>query len=121
MTSAAGSRAGSTWAQSSLVQRASVAPELAIAIPAAAISAALLIGMGFGVGPLTTAASVVAFGAAVVSPPTGLLIIAFMGPLKPPDTIPAPGFDLLLVGATVLGCIYRLPIDRPRMRVPASF
>src|SRR5262245_43947913 len=113
MASAAGSQANAAWSRPSTGDRVAFHPDLAIALPAVAICAALLVGMGFGIGPLTTAASVAAFGTAVVSPPVGLLIIAFMGPLKPPETIPAPGFDMLLVGATVLGCIYRLPIDRP--------
>jgi O-antigen ligase len=66
-----------------------------------------------------TAAALAAFVAAIVSPPTGLAIIALMAPLKSPLVIPAPGFNTILIAATLLGCVYRLPIDRPSLRVRA--
>ena len=52
----------------------------------------------------------------IASPATGLVVLAFMAPLKPPPAIPAPGFNLVLISAILLGCVYRLPIERPRLR-----
>ena len=81
------------------------------------ICAVILAGMTLNNGLLTAAGSFGAMVAAIVSPPAGLAALAFMTPLKSPSVIPAPGFNTLLVGATLLGCLYRLPIDRPRLRV----
>jgi len=80
------------------------------------ICALILAGMALNNGVLTTGGSVAAFAAAIISPPTGLAVLAFMTPLKSPTVIPAPGFNTLLVCALLLGCVYRLPIDRPRLR-----
>ncbi len=83
---------------------------------AVALCTGIVVGMGLGNGPVTMAAAVAALLAAVISPPTGLLVLAFMAALRSPLVIPAPGFNTLLVGAILLGSIYRLPIDRPRLR-----
>jgi O-antigen ligase len=81
-----------------------------------AIGALILGGIALGSGPIQLAGSIGAFVAALVSPVTGLIVLAFMAPLKSPPAIPAPGFNTLLVFAILLGFVYRLPIDRPRLR-----
>lgn len=86
---------------------------------AVALALGIVAGMAIGNGPLTLVAALGTYAAAVISPPTGLLIFAFMSPLTPPLVIPAPGYHTLLVGAILLGCVYRLPIDRPRIRLGA--
>jgi len=90
-----------------------------IVLPALVIGGTILTGMALEFAPLTTIAALAAIAVALVSPAVGLALIAFMGPLQPPLVIPAPGFNALLVGAAVLGCVYRLPIDRPRIRLTA--
>ena len=80
------------------------------------ISAAIVAGVAAGSGPAQIAASIAAFVAALISPATGLVVLAFMAAVKSPPAIPAPGFNTLLVATILLGCIYRLPIDRPRLR-----
>jgi len=97
----------------------SLASDYRTVMVAGAISAAIVAGMALDLAPLTIGAAFAAFLAGIVSPPTGLAILAFMAPLRPPLVIPAPGLNALLVGATVLGCVYRLPLDRPTIRVPA--
>jgi hypothetical protein len=77
----------------------------------------IVVGMAAAITPITALATVGALGAALVMPYAGLAIVAFMGPLIPPSVIPAPGFAMALVGSTLLGCIYRLPVDRPRLHV----
>jgi hypothetical protein len=89
---------------------------LLIAVP---VVTGILAGMALGLNALALVASVVGLGIAVLSPVTGLAILAFMAPLKPPAVIPAPGFDLALVAAICLGCVYRLPLDRPATRISA--
>jgi O-antigen ligase len=79
------------------------------------ICAVILVGMALGSGAMATAGAVGAWAAAIISPPAGLVILAFMTPLKSP-ALAAPGFNTFLVGAILLGCAYRLPIDRPRIR-----
>ena len=72
--------------------------------------------MALGSGPLAAGGAIVAFIAAIISPPVGLAVFALMASLKSPAAIPAPGFNTFLVAAVLLGCMYRLPIDRPRIR-----
>jgi hypothetical protein len=90
-----------------------------IVVPALVIGGAILAGMALEFAPLTTVAALAAIVVALVAPAVGLALIAFMGPLQPPLVIPAPGFNAILVGAAVLGCVYRLPIDRPRISLTA--
>jgi hypothetical protein len=84
-------------------------------LPVIPIAAAIICGMALNLPLLTTAAAGTAILVAVASPVTGLLTIAFMAPLYQPLVLPAPGFDTILLVAILLGCIYRLPIDRPRL------
>ena len=93
--------------------RSSELRPLLAAIP---VGAAIMAGMALNLAPLMLGAALAACVAAVVSPPVGLAIVALMAPLKPPPVIPAPGFNAVLIGATLLGCVYRLPIDRPVLR-----
>lgn len=88
-----------------------------IVIPALAIAGAIIVGMGWGITPLTVVGASAAIIVAIVAPAIGLATIALMGSLQPPLVIPAPGFNAILVAALALGCVYRLPIDRPQIRV----
>jgi hypothetical protein len=89
-------------------------------IPVAApIVAAIVLGMALDIAPLATVAAIAAIVVALIAPIIGLAILGFMVALVPPPSIPAPGFDTILVGAILLGCIYRLPIDRPKTRASA--
>jgi O-antigen ligase len=120
MATALGDRSASAWSPRPLVgARAGLHVDQAALAVAIAICVATLVGMALGFNGLTLVAAGSALVAAVIAPPVGLLILAFLGPLKPPDVIPSPGFDLFLVGAILLGCVYRLPIDRPRIALPA--
>jgi O-antigen ligase len=73
--------------------------------------------IALGSGPATFGVSLAILGAAVVSPPVGFAVLVLIAPLQPPTVVPAPGLNALLAGAVILGCIYRLPIDRPRLQV----
>lgn len=90
-----------------------------VVIPALAIGGTIVAGMGWNVAPLTTLGALSAIVVAIAAPAVGLATIAFMGPLTPPLVVPPPGFNAILVGALVLGCVYRLPIDRPRISLTA--
>lgn len=81
------------------------------------ISAGIVLGMAAGITPVVALATLGALATALVAPYAGLAILVFMGPLVPPSLIPAPGFAAALVGAILLGCVYRLPIDRPRLHI----
>lgn len=70
-----------------------------------------------GSGTLIMVAGVAAFAAALFYPAVGLLVLCFVGPLKPPPVIPAPGFNMILVGLILLGCVYQLPTNRTRLFV----
>ena len=94
--------------------------DLRTVIPALAIGGSIVAGMALNFAPLAAVGALAAFVAGLISPAVGLATIAFMAPLQPPLVIPAPGFNAILVGAVVLGCVYRLPIDRPRIIPTAS-
>lgn len=106
-----------TWRSAAAGSRAR--GDAAILLAAGSITAAIVVGMAANAGPLATIAALGAIVAAVVSPAVGLAILACTATLQPPAGIPAPGFASVLVGATLLGCVYRLPIDRPRPRANA--
>jgi O-antigen ligase len=89
---------------------------LVLAIP---VVVGIIVGMAFGIGPLTALATLGALIAAVVFPYAGVAILAFMAPLVAPSVVPTPGFGIVLVAAILLGCVYRLPIDRPQLRLGA--
>ena len=80
------------------------------------ISCVILVGMIRKSQILMLVGVLAALLISVASPGTGLVVLAFMAPLKPPPAIPAPGFNLILISAILLGCVYRLPIERPQFR-----
>ena len=107
---------GSTWqpaASESIESRYRIDRALLLGL---SICAAIVAGIALVSGPLQIAASLVAFASALVSPVTGLIVLAFMAGVKSPFAVPAPGFNTLLVLTILLGCIYRLPIERPSLR-----
>ena len=104
-TEAATTRLAASWA-------AEYRPVL-LALP---ICALILVGMVLGSGPITLGGALLALATPFISPAAGLAVLAFMTPLRSPPGVPAPGFNTLLVGAILLSCVYRLPIDRPSLR-----
>ena len=95
------------------------AREYRVLLAALPIAGAIVVGTAFNATPLMVGGAAAALIAAIVSPSTGLVLVALMAPLRPPPAIPAPGFNTILIAATLLGCVYRLPIDRPSLRVRA--
>jgi len=93
---------------------------LLVVVPASLISALIVVGIAVGSGALELVGSTLALVAAVVAPEVGLGVLVVLAPLQPPPAIPAPGLNFLLVGALLVGCLWRLPIDRPRLRLSAS-
>jgi len=87
--------------------------DLQVTGAALALGAAMVGAIAFQAGAAIVAIAVL--GAAVVAPGVGLATLAFLAPLKEPLVVPPPGFNFALVGAIVLGCVFRLPIDRPRL------
>jgi O-antigen ligase len=113
---------GSAARSATALQPPEAVPSAALATPrvlgpALALGGTILAGMALANGPLTLVGSLGALATAVLSPATGLAVLAFMAPVKSPAVIPAPGFNTLLIGAILLGSIYRLPIDRPTVRL----
>lgn len=81
-----------------------------------AIAGAIVAGMLIGSWIVMLVAASAAFLAGLVFPPLGLVVLAFMGPLRPPPAVPAPGFNMILAACVVLGCVYRLPLTETRPR-----
>jgi O-antigen ligase len=72
-------------------------------------------------GPLTLVAAGLAIVTALARPDLGLMNLVLLTPLMATDVLPAPGFDFFLVGAIVLGSVYRLPLDRPVFTLSPAF
>jgi O-antigen ligase len=85
---------------------------------AAAVCVGILAAIALHSTPLTIGASLVAFAAGLAAPPLGLTILALMAALQSP-LLPPPGFNAFLVAAILLGWVYRLPVDRPRLSIGA--
>lgn len=83
---------------------------------AAPIAVGIVISMALGSEPLTTVATFTAIGTALAAPSVGLAILAFMAPLVEATVIPPPGFAAAMTAAVLLGCVYRLPVERPTIR-----
>jgi O-antigen ligase len=83
------------------------------------MGAAVVGAMAVNSVPLMLLASAAVLGMTVLWPHVGLATLAFLAPLKPPPVVPAPGLLTLLVGAVLLGCILRLPIERRALRFGA--
>jgi O-antigen ligase len=84
-----------------------------------AIVALILAGMAIGSDRVALAGVMAALAAGFAFPQVGLIVLAVIGTLKPPGVIPAPGFEIVLVGASIVGCLLRLPVDRRRLTVSA--
>ena len=91
-----------------------------VVLPATAISSLVILGSALGSGGLAAAGGGLALVAALLVPEVGLGVLAALAPQLPPPGIPAPGLVFLLSGALLLGCVYRLPLDRPRLRLSWS-
>lgn len=87
-----------------------------VLLVAGLLTSTIVVGTSSGIAPVATVGSFVTIVTALISPAIGLAVLAFTATLQPPAGLPAPGFVTILVGATVLGCVYRLPIERPRPR-----
>ena len=93
--------------------------EYLVLLPVLPIGVLILAGEAYNSTALMYVGAGAAFIAAILSPAVGFATLMLMAPLKPPPVIPAPGFNALLVGAILVGCVYRLPIDRPSLRPSA--
>ena len=93
---------------------------------------ALVTAAGLGIGTLIVLSAVVgssmlellaslmAIGVSVFSPLAGLTTLAFVAPLARPLVIPSPGLYIVMMAAMLFGLVLRLPIDRPRLRLPSA-
>ncbi len=84
-----------------------------------AAAALIVAGTAIGVTPLALLGIGVSLLASVFSPATGLVVLAIVGPLRPPLIIPPPGLPPTLVAAILIGCIGRIAVERTRLRVGA--
>ncbi len=84
-----------------------------------AIVVVILGGMAIGSGLVTMGGVAAAFAVSVVFPQVGLIVLAGIGTLKPPGVIPAPGFEVALVAVSIVGCLFRLPVNRRPLTVSA--
>jgi hypothetical protein len=81
------------------------------------VASLIIVGLALDNSSVALMASLLAIATAVVVPVMGLVMVAFLAPLVGVPVLPYPGLIAVLVGAVLLGSIFRLPIDRPRIIV----
>ncbi len=82
-----------------------------------ALAGVIVAGMAVGIGTLSLAGVVMTLGVALVSPATGLIVLAVVSPLSPPLVLPAPGVPPAMVIAILGGCLGRLAVERRPLHV----
>lgn len=88
-------------------------------LPGLAVAAMVVGALSTGNSTVTLGAAAVSLLVAVASPMTGLVAIAAAAALIGKPVLPAPGYPVMMVMALILGTIYRLPIERPTLRIGA--
>ena len=94
-------------------------PDARVTLVGLTLVAPLALAMMIGSSALILLASALVLAAALLSPITGLIALAFMAPFPSPPVVPNPGLNVAMLGAIFLGLVFRLPIDRPRLRWPS--
>lgn len=109
------------WPRRQDAQEAEWAPGLRLLLASLIVAATLTLGLYLDSGILTLlgAGLVILFG--LVRPEIGLMSLLLVAPLLTRPVLPAPGFQFFAVGAIVLGSVYRLPLERPRLTIPPLF
>ena len=90
--------------------RALTTAQLAVAVGLAATMVALT---AFGNGTLAIMCGYAGVLVALLDPPTGLAVLVLLIPFREPAGFGPMGFDLVLGTGILLGCLARLPRDRP--------
>src|SRR5262245_56885509 len=103
MTTASVAPTAQVTHRGSVATAAVVAQDVRELLVGVAIGGLIVAGMGVGSGTLTLAGVAAAIGASVLAPRLGLVVLAFMSVLRPPDVVPAPGFNTLMAGALLAG------------------
>lgn len=93
--------------------------DLRLVLAALPLCAVLLVGLVTGSTPLTMAGVAASILVGLAWPTVGLMVLLFITPFLSRPVLPAPGYPIVLAAAVVLGSIYRLPIERPRLRIGA--
>ena len=102
------------------LRRTASSDDLRLLLTGLPFAFAVLGGLAFQAGLITQLSAYASIAVAVVAPPVGLVILAFLAPQLPPlGVVPPPGLNFYLVAAILLGCLLRLPIARPRLSIGA--
>lgn len=93
------------------------------------VGSPLQIGLGAGLGALylltlgaqqdslAMALVLVGAGISIAWPASGLAMFALIMPMREPEILVPVRFNAILAGAIMFGCILRVPVDRPSLRV----
>lgn len=88
--------------------------------PGAAVAAALIVAMALGIEPVARLIAVAAVITAIVSPASGLALVALLIPMRDVEAFGPIAFDVTLIVAFGVGMILRTAINPPRVRVPVG-
>jgi O-antigen ligase len=91
-------------------------PVLAQVAVGAGVAATYLILLSAHSG-FALAALFVTLGAAVLSPPAAFAALAVIVPMPEPELLSPPGIVAVLVAASAMGLVLRIPFERPSVRV----
>lgn len=87
----------------------------------AALSVLMIVGMALEVPGVVFLAGILGVALAVARPAIGLTVLAVMIPLREPGIFPPVLLNFVMAAATCAGCVFRLPIERPRVEPSAGF
>ncbi len=83
----------------------------------AGLAAVYLLALGAGLDQAATLVVLAGAGISAAWPASGLAMFAVIMPMREPEVLVPIRFNAILAGAIAFGCILRLPVDRPRLRV----
>lgn len=87
----------------------------------AVLSVLMIVGMALAVPGIILLAGILGMALAVARPAIGLTVLAVMIPLREPGIFPPVLLNFVMAAATCAGCLFRLPIERPRVEPSAGF
>ena len=116
--SSIGLRASATGQRNAVVDAALSSDDLRLLIAGLPGPTLLFLAMMLQSSAIAVAASGLMLVSAVAYPALGLLQLALIAPVLGRPIIPYPGLMFMLIAAIVVGSLFRLPIDRPRISLP---
>jgi O-antigen ligase len=106
------------WAPSVLLPAVSERVQVGLG---AALAVAYLACLGLGIEQAALGVVVLTAAISLVLPATGLAMFVSIMSMREPEVLVPLRFNAVMAGSIALGCLIRLPIERPSLRIPPAF